>query len=362
MAARLLLLCALVLVWWTLNGLVWTGQVMGMAESTGQTLPLGPVLRMELASAWLWAPLTLGLFWWVRRWPIEPGRILRALALQWLAVALVIVLRALAVLAFNDAIGWYPELPPFTDILGKSVLNNLLMSWLIIGVAHAWFYAGRARRREREAAGLESQLAQARLQALTAQIHPHFLFNALNSIAETVHRDPEAADRMLVDLGAMLRYSLDGSRRKQVPLREELVALDHYLGIEKARLGERLQVEWTIDSDLLDADVPPLLLQPLVENAVRHAIAARTTPGTIEIRVARGDDGQLVMEVLDDGAGASSRHDVGTGTRTGIGLGNTRARLQCLYGGEHGFEVGPRDNGGTRVWLSMPCRMSGAVA
>ncbi|RPE81310.1 sensor histidine kinase [Vulcaniibacterium tengchongense] len=355
MSARPLLLCVLVLLWWTLNGLVWTGQVVTMGEATGQPVALERALRMQLASAWLWAPLTLALFWCVRRWPVEPGRVLRALAAHGLAVAAVIVLRALAVRLLNDAVGWYPALPPFPDVLAASVLNNLLMGWLIVGVAHAWVYAGRARRREREAIELGARLTEARLQALSAQLNPHFLFNALNSIAETVHRDPEAADRMLVDLGAMLRHSLDTSRRQLVALREELAALDHYIGIERARLGERLQVQWTIDSDLLDAGVPPLLLQPLVENAIRHAVAARGDAGAICVRAARAG-GRLVLEVLDDGAHAPAPRG------TGVGLSNTRARLQCLYGDDHQLVIAPRRGGGTRVWLSVPCRTVGAAA
>ena len=226
---------------------------------------------------------------------------------------------------------------------------------MIVGVAHALVYAGRARQRERQAMALESRLAQARLESLSAQLNPHFLFNALNSIAETIHRDPEAADRMLVDLGALLRHSLGASQSQEVALREELVALDHYLGIEKLRLGERLRIEWGIDSASLDARVPHLVLQPLVENAIRHAIATRSTPGELCVRAARNED-RLILEVRDDGGAHPTPHG------SGIGLRNTRARLACLYGGDHLLEIVALVTGGTLVRLDLPYRTVGASA
>ncbi len=353
MRNRPLLLGLLVLGWWTVNGLVWSGQVLNMREATGQPLDPLQVLRLELASAWLWVPITLGLFWCVRRYPVERGRLVRALSLQALAVAVVIVLRALAVVALNGWVGWYARLPGFGEVLATSALNNLLMTWMIVGVAHALVYAERAQRRERQAAELESRLAQARLEVLSAQLNPHFLFNALNSIAEMVHRDADAADRMLVDLGALLRHSLGVSQTQEVALREELVALDHYLGIEKMRLGERLRVQWGIDSDSLDARVPHLVLQPLVENAIHHAVATRTTPGQVSVHAGRERD-RLVLEVRDDGG----PHAPSRGT--GIGLRNTRARLACLYGRDHALEIAALISGGTRVRLELPYRPAGA--
>ncbi|MFC3549988.1 sensor histidine kinase [Lysobacter cavernae] len=355
MRHRPLLLCWLVFGWWTLNGLVWAGQVMTMREATGQALDGVQVLRLELASAWLWAPITLGLFWCVRHWPIERGRVLRALLLQGLAVAAVIVLRALVVIVCNDWVGWYAQLPPVGAVLAASVLNNLLMSWLIIGVAHALVYAERAQRREHQTMELESRLANARLEALSAQLNPHFLFNALNSIAEMVHRDADAAERMLVDLGALLRHSLDTSHSQEIALREELVALDHYIGIEKMRLGERLRVEWGIDSTLLDARVPHLVLQPLVENAIHHAVATRVTPGEVSVRATRSDS-RLILEVRDDGGQPVPSHG------PGIGLNNTRARLLCLYGADHLFEIATQAAGGTLVRLDLPYRTVEALS
>ncbi|MEI2455996.1 MULTISPECIES: sensor histidine kinase [Lysobacter] len=338
-----------VLGWWTLSGLVWVGQIATMHEAAGQAPDWSGTLRKELASAWLWVPLTLFLFECVRRQPIERGRVARALCVQGLAVLAVIVLRTVAVLLFNRWIGWYEVLPGPGEVLFTSVLNNTLSSWMIVGVAHAGAYAARARQRERQALELESRLARARLEALSAQLNPHFLFNALNSIAEMVHRDPDGADRMLVDLGALLRHSLDNSHNQEIALRDELVVLDHYLGIEKIRLGERLQVEWAIDSALLDASVPQLLLQPLVENAIHHAVATRTTPGAVSVSAQREAD-RLILEVSDDGGQRAAAPG------PGVGLSNTRARLQCLYGNGHRFEIGARPAGGTCVRLQLPYR------
>ena len=161
MRIRSPLLVLLVTAWWTLNALVWSGQVLNMREATGQALDVAQVLRLELASAWLWIPITFGLFWCVRRWPIEwpgaRGRIAKALFVHAMAVSLVIVARALAVFALNGWIGWYATLPSFGAVLATSTLNNLLMSWMIVGIAHALVYAERARHRERQAQRHDAQ-------------------------------------------------------------------------------------------------------------------------------------------------------------------------------------------------------------
>lgn len=356
MRRRTAILWIAVFAWWTLSGLAWIGQVTTMREAIGETVGWHYVLRTELVSAWLWVPITLGLFWWVRRHPIERGRVLRALIALSLAVAAVIVLRAVAVVALNDWIGWYSRLPSFDVVLIASVLNNLLMSWLIIGVAHALIYADRALQRERQAAELKSLLTQSRLEALSARLNPHFLFNALNSVAELVHSDPDAADHMIVALGRLLRRSLEGSDTQELPLREELRLLDQYVDIEKIRLGERLRFECAADAQALEGCVPSLILQPLVENAIVHVVSLRTTPGQVSVRAHRDED-RLVVEVQDDGAGMA-----GTAFRHGVGLSNTRARLEYLYGADHLFEVGPGPRGGTLARLVVPYRTIAAAA
>lgn len=344
-----------VTVWWLLSGLVHTGQIVTMYDADGGGPPAMHVLRIQMISALLWIPLTMALLWCVRQAPIEHGRLRSALVLLGSAVVAVIVLRAAAVMLLNDIVGWYAQAPGWLAVLRASVLNNLLMSWLIVGVAHALLYAERGRRQERLTTELETRLAQARFDALSAQLDPHFLFNALNSIAELVHRDPNAADRMLVGLGMLLRHSLDGAHAQQVPLRDELGLVEHYIEIEKVRLGTRLRFRCEVEPELLPAHVPRLVLQPLVENAIRHAISQRTTPGWVSIRAHRQGP-RLLLEVRDDGG------PVQPSQGHGVGLSNTRARLQCLYGADHRFEVASQPSGGTLARLDIPLRLMAEAA
>lgn len=348
MSRRAWLVVLAVVFWWTLEGLVTTGQLLTMQFGDDEVLTLGQAAWRGIASAWLWIPFSLGLFWLVERFPIERGRLTKSIGASLAAVATIVVLRAVAVYSLNPWLGWYRVLPPFGDVLVTSVFNNFLLAWLNIGVAHAWLFGRRALQRQRQAEQLQARLTETRLEALSAQLNPHFLFNALNSMAELVHRDPAAADRMLVGLGELLRSSLDHKQRPLVPLPEELRLLRHYLDIEKVRLGERLQLHWDIDDAVREAMVPPLLLQPLAENAIRHAIAEKIAPGHLSVRV-RGDGAWLLIEIRDDGDGRS------TAPRHGTGLANIRSRLEVLFGQEYEMELdssGPQ--GGTCARLRLP--------
>ncbi|SKA15724.1 sensor histidine kinase [Novilysobacter spongiicola] len=336
-----------VVAWWGLNGLIWAAQVITMQSSLGEPVDVRQVLRLQMVSAALWVPCTLWLLWATARAPIERERWLAPTAWLLLAVLAVVVFRAVAVMVLDPWIGWYAAPPTWGDVLVTSVLNNTLMGCLIVGVGHALVYATRSRARERQTRILQERLTQARLDALSAQLNPHFLFNALNSIAEMVHHDADAADRMLVQLGGLLRHSLESSRDQHSTLEEEMAAIDYYIGIERVRLGERLRFRRSIDADTLRAQVPRLMLQPLVENAVAHAVAQRDTPSTVEVRAAR-DGGRLVFEVHDEGAGTQARPGFG------MGLSNTRARLECLYAGAHSLDITPLRGGGTRVRVSLP--------
>jgi len=213
---------------------------------------------------------------------------------------------------------------------------------------HAAIFYREARDRQIQAIELESLLHLAQLDALRSQLNPHFLFNSLHSMAELVHTDAKLAERLIVRLGELLRQALQGSTRHEVTLAEELDFIRGYVDIEQMRLGERLRVSWDIEPAVLEARVPSLVLQPLVENAIQHGIAAASAGGTLVIG-ARREGGFVRLEVHDDGPGLSRAE----GERPqGIGLANTRARLERLYGARQSFEVQAAD--GFTVRLRLP--------
>ncbi|HYX42287.1 MAG TPA: histidine kinase, partial [Pyrinomonadaceae bacterium] len=224
----------------------------------------------------------------------------------------------------------------FYHLLTKKLHLNLLTYFVIIGVSNAIEYYRRYQERERLTAQLEAQLSRAQLQALKMQLHPHFLFNTLNTISALIHRDPRAADQMVARLGDLLRLTLDNHGVEEVPLKEELEFLEKYLEIEQTRFHDRLSVHLEIDPASLDALLPNLLLQPLVENAIRHGISARPGAGQIEI-CARRENGTLQLAVRDNGTGLPA--DWETCGQLGVGLANTRARLAQLYGARHTFTL-----------------------
>ena len=204
---------------------------------------------------------------------------------------------------------------------------------------------------ELEAAQLETQLARAQLDALRTQLHPHFLFNTLNTISVLMREDVATANRMLLRLSELLRLALKNAGTHEVSLRQEMEFLRSYLEIERTRFQHRLKVQTEIDPEALDALVPNLILQPLVENAIRHGVAPRPTQSTIEIRALRRN-GRVELRVRDDGPGIDEmRKEAAAG---GIGLSNTRARLDKLYGAAHSFQLSPADGGGTQVTITIP--------
>jgi hypothetical protein len=224
--------------------------------------------------------------------------------------------------------------------------------WCIVGVCWAANYYRELRERERRGLELESRLSQANLQALKAQLQPHFLFNTLNAIAALVHKDPNAADEMLGSLSELLRMTLDASEQHEVPLRREMEFLDRYIEIQQLRFGDRLRVERNIADDTLEAFVPTLILQPFVENAIRHGIEPQERAGTVRISAVREEE-RLCLEVSDDSGRFNSGHFAG---KDGIGLANTKARLQALYGERHRFTISPNQQGGLSVQLECPFR------
>lgn len=201
-----------------------------------------------------------------------------------------------------------------------------------------------------------TRLVQAELDTLKLQLSPHFLFNALNSAVALIGSDREAAEKMVSELSEFLRMVLSGSMENEVPLDRELELLQHYLRIQRVRFQDKLNVEFDISDEARRAMVPSLLLQPLLENAIRHGIGPRATPGRIWVSAHRAGD-MLAMQVVDDGVGANARRSRERSRGTGLGLANTATRLIHLYADAHQFEAAPREGGGFAVKLLIPFRL-----
>jgi two-component system, LytTR family, sensor kinase len=256
---------------------------------------------------------------------------------------------------------------------------NVVIYAMIVAVSHAVAYYEEYQERDRRTWQLESSLAQARLQALQLQLHPHFLFNTLSTVAELIHEQPDVAEDMIVRLGELLRESLDHSQAQEATLESELAFVERYLAIEQVRFADRLSIEVDVDAASRAAIVPRLVLQPLVENAVRHGISRIAGPGRITLS-ARRSNGQLRLTVADNGPGPrpgafetgrgksdtekskdesseeSNRDKAVASTRSQVGLANTRARLEQLYPGEHHFRFDHSAATGSVVTLEFPYR------
>ena len=267
------------------------------------------------------------------------------------------------------------QFPTLAALFHFQLFANLPMKvsiyWLILIAINALDYYQNFRAAEVKASELRAQLAQAQLHALKMQLHPHFLFNTLNSISALLHTDIEAADEMVARLGDFLRLTLENSGDQEVTLEQEMEFLRCYLEIETVRFHDRLTVETEIEPQALVARVPNLILQPLVENAIRHGISRQSAPGRLAIRAVRRE-GRLLMQVEDNGPGLSLMSEGITTTTTaspgplartfagGVGLANTRARLEHLYGANHRFELARATPRGMIVTLEIPFQLETA--
>ena len=339
---------AWIVAWWTAFGVISAVQYRQMAAADGRSVAWLEALMPTVASAWLWIPATWLALEVTRRAPLAALPWRRTVPLHLLATLGVVVYRAIMVVMLNDYIRWYRALPAFGDVLVTSVFNNVFFYWLITAAAHAVYYAKNARLRE-------AQLADARLHALTAQLQPHFLFNALNTIATLVHENPRAAERVVVRLSELMRKTLDVSGQELVPLREEVRLLESYLEVEHARFEDRLLIKWDISAEAANALVPHFILQPIVENSMVHGVGA--LPGEVTVRIgAKRTNGRLAMTVSDTGPG----FDV-TIAREGVGLGNTRARLDAVYNGDCSLDILSERGKGTTVRVTVPYRDGSTV-
>ena len=350
---------ALIFAAWTVSGLLMANQFVMQSALRGRPVPWPVALRGNLLESFLWALTTLAIFWMVRRFPLERGRVLRRIGVHLVAAVGIAMARAAVMVELGQRVDWVGVRAFDRQFWGTSG-QHLLFYALLLGIAHAVLYHGRYRERERAAERLAAGLTEARLQALKMQLQPHFLFNTLNAISALIPDDAKPARRMVARLGDLLRISLEHEETQEVTLREELAFLEPYVEIEQARLEERLTVVMNIAPETLDARVPHLILQPLVENAIRHGIAPRIEPGRVEISAARGPDDRLHLEVRDDGRGVDQDNQVRI--RRGVGLTNIRSRLEQLYDGDHRFQLEHHAEGGVVVRITLPFRRAGQGA
>ncbi|MBK8794333.1 MAG: histidine kinase [Holophaga sp.] len=315
------------------------------------------LLAMNLLQNLVWGLLGLVLVWLADHHPIESFS-LREWRIWGLQLGTTIAVAALGLfLAYLIYRGFYAEvLKKVSPTMGyfsglpyfyRNYFHlNLLFMWALLGALHGHLIYRKFRAREVEAARLEARFAEAQNLALRMQLQPHFLFNTLNSVSALIHTSPEGADRMIGRLGDFLRMTLDASPEQMVPLRKELAFIEAYLAIERVRFQERLQVRVEVPLELLTARVPSFILQPLVENALKHGLSDRSQGGTLIVRAQR-DSEYLVLEVQDDGEGFVAG-------REGVGLSNVRARLGLLYRGQHRIDILGASGKGTLVTLRLP--------
>ena len=339
---------------WTLVGLAFASQFYLSSSLLGRPVTWGQAISYSLEDWYVYAVLSWPVLRLAHRFPPEshaPGRTAGIHLVAALIFSLLyVVLRALVGQVHNfivDEPGTFVEV--FRALLVKTSPFNLLVYGVILSVSHALDYYRKYHERTVQTLELEKHLTEARLQSLLRQLKPHFLFNTLNGIASLMYSDVAAADRMLVRLSELLRQTMARSGAPLAPLRDELAFLEKYLEIERIRFRDRLEVQVDVDPATLDALVPSLILQPLVENAIRHGIEPNERAGRILLRAARTGE-NLVLTVTDNGGGVPP----GGFQREGIGLANTRARLNELYGGRHRFELANEPGGGLCIRLTLP--------
>jgi two-component system, LytTR family, sensor kinase len=305
----------------------------------GMNVEAGRLLLLNLAFWYVPAAITPLIFRLSHRFKLESGQWARTIGAHALAAGAFSILHAACMIGVR-ALLWpgmrYSSSVTWATYVQREYLMTLdwaLMTYAaIVGLSYALGYQRESQERAVRSAHLEARLAEARLKTLEAELHPHFLFNTLHAISTLIHVQPDAADRMISRLSDLLRITFARSGAARIALQEELEFLQKYLEIEQTRFQDRLTVAYEIDPDTLDAEVPRMILQPLVENAIKHGVAPRNAPGTILILSAR-DGETLRLEVRDNGAGLSG--GARAKLHSGVGLSNTRDRLECLYGEAH---------------------------
>lgn len=353
---------------WVAYFLIWTAVGLFFASESSlwgryifkTPVPWDLALKTNLSFYYIWACIAPLVLWLGKRFRFERGsRIFFVLVHLPTSVVLAttqLMVAEIVVQSFSpQPLQLYEAFKAIERTFVVYFHINLLTYWAILGIGYGREYYRKFRERELRAAQLRTQLTQAQLQSLKMQLHPHFLFNTFNTISSLMHRNVDDADRVLALLGDLLRYSLHNVGVQEVTLREEIDFLQRYLEIEQTRFEDRLRVKISIDPEVLDYKVPNLVLQPLVENAIRYAVAPRATGGCIEIS-AREVIGSLRIAVADDGPGMPVGYD--PPAHEGVGLRNTRERLEQLYGENHRFTLTNKSPKGLMAVIVIPIHSS----
>jgi two-component system, LytTR family, sensor kinase len=348
---------------WMILGVIYAGPIYLEVRAEGINHSAARIFTWGILRWVAWAPLTPVMLWLARRYSLAGSAWRRSLLVHLPAFLIMSAVHSAAVTAINltvkpfDNMGTSPTAfwPRFLSLMQGSFGSDLLVYGAVLGVCYAIDYYRKYREREFQASQLEAQLAQAQLNSLRMQLHPHFLFNTLNGIAGLVRdQKNQAAVNMLVGLSDLLRYALEHSDKQEVKLKEELNFINLYLTIQQMRFSDRLQITMDIDPNTIQALVPNLILQPLVENALRHGFGGSVASGVIGIS-SQAEKGLLKLMVFDNGAGLRDNWQLKSGG--GIGLANTAARLEQLYNGDHQFDIRNRAGGGVEVVVQIPLRV-----
>ncbi len=348
---------------WGLFGVLLGQQVYLLQAGRGPAGVWSHAMALELDYCLLWALATPGVLWLGRRFPLATPRALQKPASWWKAVVhlpaslacSMLVQVAHSWLLSRLYPGWFPR--PAPGDIARSLVSNVdygfILYWIVLLIGQSFDYVRSLEQAQVRHAELQEQVAEAQLQALQMQMHPHFLFNTFNSIAELIHEDPGGAERMLTSLGELLRVYLRSGETQESSLAQELDFLRRYLEIQQIRFEDRLSVQIAMSPGAETAVVPSLLLQPLVENAILHGISDREQDGVVQID-ASVHETSLVLRVADNGHGLVDR--VEAPLVEGRGLGNTRRRLERLYGKHHDFSIRTVEGGGTCASIRIPLK------
>ena len=346
---------------WTAFALIFALQNYAYGIYLGYPVVFSTTLIIWLICAYSWLLFTPVIIYLARGFQLSREQLWKNLPVHIVAGALISFFQLTIFVLVRQLLLGVPEKPfSFSDDIQKVLISefprNYLTFWVVTGICHFRLINRRYIERQRDTARLalersqlETQLAQARLDSLKMQLHPHFLFNTLNSISVLMRDDVESANQMLVRLSELLRIALKSSSSHEVLLKDELDFLVRYLEIEKIRFQDRLQFEFDVDDRALASKVPNLILQPIVENAIKYGVAPQASNGLIKISAAK-ENGSVHLVVADNGPGFDTSSDDGNG----IGLKNTRERLRKLYADRHEFVVTSGARGGVQVEITLP--------